>query len=58
MAFEHSPGLAALHAFMSGKQELSVEEEKEVKAELEAITKDIEDDEKLSRPVWKGGFGS
>lgn len=64
MAFEHHPGLAALHAIVTG-QELSVEEAAAEQKQLEEITKDIADDAKVERqeaePVplrtWKG-FGS
>lgn len=64
MAFEHHPGLAALHAAIAGDaavaaaQEPSVEEEAAEAAELEAIVKEIADDTKVSRSTWKGGFGS
>ncbi len=59
MAFDHHPGLAALHSAISGGQEA------QQKKELEEIVKDIADDAKVERqesePVisrtWKG-FGS
>ena len=57
MAFDHHPGLAALHAAIAGNSEPSVAEEKEQKKELEEITKELAEDLKINRPAWKG-FGS
>ncbi len=64
MAFEHHPGLAALHSVITGGQQPAPQKE------LEEIVKDIADDAKVERqeaerqeiePViaraWKG-FGS
>ena len=55
MAFEHHAGLAALHAAITGER--TATEEAEERIELEAITKEIQDDVKVNRPTWKG-FGS
>lgn len=63
MAFEHHPGLAALHAAIAGdaavavQHEPSIEEEAAEAAELEAIAKEIADDNKVIKSMWKGGFG-
>lgn len=62
MAFDHHPGLAALHNAIVGNNVFvdagkSVEEEQEEKRELEEITKEIVEDAKLNRPSWKG-FGN
>lgn len=62
MAFEHHPGLAALHHAIVGNNVFvdagkSVEQEREEKRELEEITKELTEDTKLNRPSWKG-FGS
>lgn len=46
MAFEHHPGLAALHQAIAGEQNSA----KEIKEEIEAITKEVEEDKRLRRP--------
>ena len=65
MAFEFHPGLAALHAAITG-QEPAVQEAIEEKKELEEIVKEFADDAKVERtePVlekplhsWRG-FGN
>ena len=63
MAFDHHPGLAALHQVITGGAakpapiEQSMVKEAEKKAEIEEITKEVQDDARLARPQWKG-FGS
>ena len=46
MAFEHHPGLAALHQAITGEQNNA----KENKEEIEAIAKEVEEDKRLRRP--------
>ena len=46
MAFEHHPGLAALHQAITGEQNNA----KESKEEIEAIAKEMEEDKRLRRP--------
>lgn len=46
MAFEHHPGLAALHQAIAGEQNNA----KESKEEIEAIAKEVEEDKRLRRP--------
>ena len=62
MVFEN-PGLEALHQYITkGQQSASpIEEtmvaEAEKKAEIEEITKEVQEDARLERPQWKG-FGN
>lgn len=46
MAFEHHPGLAALHQAITGQRNNA----KESKEEIEAIAKEVEEDKRLRRP--------
>lgn len=46
MAFEHHPGLAALHQAITGQRSNA----KESKEEIEAIAKEVEEDKRLRRP--------
>lgn len=65
MVFQN-PGLAALHHYITGEEsvlvptsqeEQNLTETKEEKAVVEEIAKDIQDDARLERSKWKGGFG-
>lgn len=62
MVFQN-PGLEALHQYITGGQssvpsiEQTVTAETEKKAEIEEITKEVQEDARLERPKWKG-FGS
>jgi uncharacterized protein YaaN involved in tellurite resistance len=62
MVFQN-PGLEALHQYITGGQaspapiEQTVTAEAEKKAEIEEITKEVQDDARIERPVWKG-FGN
>lgn len=62
MVFQN-PGLQALHQYITGEQqsvspiEETVVVEAEKKAEIEEITKEVQEDARLERPKWKG-FGS
>lgn len=62
MVFQN-PGLEALHQYITGGQksitpiEQAVTAEVEKKAEIEEITKEVQEDARLERPKWKG-FGS
>jgi dihydroorotate dehydrogenase len=61
MVFQN-PGLEALHQYITGEQksaapiEQNVTAEAEKKAEIEEITKEVQEDARIERPVWKG-FG-
>lgn len=62
MVFDN-PGLEALHQYITKgqnpaspiEQTMAVETEK--KAEIEEITKEVQEDARLERPQWKG-FGN
>lgn len=54
MAFEHHPGLAALHAAIGVPNEPSVAEELEAKKELEEITKELQEEVRIERPKRRG----
>lgn len=54
MAFEHHPGLAALHAAIGVPNEPSVAEELEAKKELEEITKELQEEGRIERPKRRG----
>ena len=62
MVFQN-PGLQALHQYITGEQksappiEQTVTAEAEKKAEIEEITKEVQEGARLERPKWKG-FGS
>lgn len=61
MVFQN-PGLEALHQYITGEQKSSAPVEQTVtagaekKAEIEEITKEVQEDARLERPKWKG-FG-
>jgi len=54
MAFEHHPGLAALHAVIGASNEPSIEEELKAKTELEEITRELQEEGRIERPRRKG----
>ena len=62
MVFQN-PGLEALHQYITKGQspaspiEETMTVEADKKAEIEEITKEVQDDARLDRPKWKG-FGS
>lgn len=62
MVFQN-PGLEALHQYITGGQESpapieqTVAAETEKKAEIEEITKEVQESARIERPVWKG-FGN
>lgn len=62
MVFQN-PGLQALHQYITGERqsvspiEETVAAEAEKKAEIEEITKEVQEDARLERPKWKG-FGN